>query len=89
MQNFKEELIQDIKVYTGRILAIAFAVAAMFGMPGIAAAQPTLSSDVGVDITSWVAVVAAGIGAVVAACLAVLFVFLIIRVGMRWIRGMG
>ena len=73
-----------------RYLALALVAAVGLALPSISAAQgPTLSTDVGVDITTWVGAVAAGIGLVVAAVLAAFFVFLIIRVGMGWIRKLG
>ncbi len=73
-----------------RVLAFAAVAAIGLTLPSYAAAQgPTLSTEVGVDITQWVGVVAAGIGLVVAAALAAYFVFLVIRVGMMWIRRLG
>ena len=64
-------------------------VFALFGMmPNLASAQPTLSSDVGVDIGAWIAVVAAAVGTVIASVLAVFFLIMVIRIGLGWISKM-
>lgn len=85
------QIVKEKRVLLTRLAAFMFVAAIGLGLPAIAAAQPALSTDVTstLDITSWVAVVAAAIATVIAAVLAAMFAFMVIRLGIRWIGSLG
>ena len=70
-----------------RIGSIAAAVAVMACCATPAMAQVTLSSDVTADVGEFVPLIAADLSTVVIAVLGVFFAFLLVKFGIKWVRG--